>query len=104
MYSELVFQLDGNNINIDVTIMQCFAFGYHTNKISITNTTMSFCIISGLQYNQSTIITEKNCSVYGILEIILQCISDCYSLQRIKNYLPFPIHVLTIYCTLLLCL
>lgn len=32
MYSELVFQLDGNNINIDVTIIQCFAFGYHTNK------------------------------------------------------------------------
>lgn len=35
MYSELVFHLDGNNINIDVTIIQCFAFGYHTNKISI---------------------------------------------------------------------
>lgn len=46
MYSELVFQLDGNNINIDVTFIQCFAFGYHTNKISITNTTMGFCIIN----------------------------------------------------------
>lgn len=72
MYSELVFQLDGNNINIDVTIIQCFAFGYHTNKISITNTTVCFCISC-----QFTIITEKNCSVYEILELRLQCISDC---------------------------
>lgn len=52
MYSELVFQLDGYNINIDVTIIQCFAFGYHTNKISITNTTVGFCIINKLSvYN-----------------------------------------------------
>lgn len=74
MYSELVFQLDGNNINIDVTIIQCFAFGYHTNKISIQTPELNVVLSISCQF---TIITEKNCSVYEILELRLQCISDC---------------------------
>lgn len=72
MYSELVFHLDGNNINIDVTIIQCFAFGYHTNKISIQTPELNVVLSISCQF---TIITEKNCSVNGILEIGLQCIS-----------------------------
>lgn len=74
MYSELVFQLDGNNLNIDVTIIQCFAFGYHTNKISIQTPELNVVLSISCQF---TIITEKNCSVYEILELRLQCISDC---------------------------
>lgn len=74
MYSELVFHLDGNNINIDVTIIQCFAFGYHTNKISIQTPELNVVLSISCQF---TIITEKNCSVYEILEIGLQCISYC---------------------------
>lgn len=74
MYSELVFHLDGNNINIDVTIIQCFAFGYHTNKISIQTPELYVVLSISCQF---TIITEKNCSVYEILELRLQCISDC---------------------------
>lgn len=74
MYSELVFQLDGNNINIDVTIIQFFAFGYHTNKISIQTPELNVVLSISCQF---TIITEKNCSVYEILELRLQCISDC---------------------------
>lgn len=74
MYSELVFHLDGNNINIDVTIIQCFAFGYHTNKISIQKPELNVVLSISCQF---TIITEKNCSVYEILELRLQCISDC---------------------------
>lgn len=74
MYSELVFHLDGNNINIDVTIIQCFAFGYHTNKISIQTPELNVVLSISCQF---TIITEKNCSVYEILEFRLQCISDC---------------------------
>lgn len=74
MYSGLVFHLDGNNINIDVTIIQCFAFGYHTNKISIQTPELNVVLSISCQF---TIITEKNCSVYEILELRLQCISDC---------------------------
>lgn len=74
MYSELVFHLDGNNINIDVTIIPCFAFGYHTNKISIQTPELNVVLSISCQF---TIITEKNCSVYEILELRLQCISDC---------------------------
>lgn len=74
MYSELVFHLDGNNINIDVTIIQCFAFGYHTNKISIQKPQLNAVLSISCQF---TIITEKNCSAYEILELRLQCISDC---------------------------
>lgn len=74
MYSELVFHLDGNNINIDVTIIQCFAFGYHTNKISIQTPELNVVLSISCQF---TIITEKNCSVYEILVLRLQCISDC---------------------------
>lgn len=74
MYSEFVFHLDGNNINIDVTILQCFAFGYHTNKISIQTPELNVVLSISCQF---TIITEKNCSVYEILELRLQCISDC---------------------------
>lgn len=74
MYSELVFHLDGNNINIDVRIIQCFAFGYHTNKISIQTPELNVVLSISCQF---TIITEKNCSVYEILEFRLQCISDC---------------------------
>lgn len=76
MYSGLVFHLDGNNINIDVTIIQCFAFGYHTNKISIQTPELNV-VLSIPVSCQFTIITEKNCSVYEILELRLQCISDC---------------------------
>lgn len=74
MYSELFFHLDGNNINIDVTIIQCFAFGYHTYKISIQTPELNVVLSISCQF---TIITEKNCSVYEILELRLQCISDC---------------------------
>lgn len=74
MYSELVFHLDGNNINIDVRIIQWFGFGYHTNKISIQTPELNVVLSISCQF---TIITEKNCSVYEILELRLQCISDC---------------------------
>lgn len=55
-YNELVFQLDGNNINIDVTIIQCFAFGYHTNKISIQKPQLNAVLSMSCQF---TIITKR---------------------------------------------
>lgn len=56
MYSEFVFHLDGNNINIDVTIIQCFAFGYHTNKISIQTPELNVVLSISCQF---TIITKR---------------------------------------------
>lgn len=56
MYSEFVFHLDGNNINIDVTIIQCFAFGYHTNKISIPKPQLNAVLSISCQF---TIITKR---------------------------------------------
>lgn len=56
MYSEFVFHLDGNNINIDVTIIQCFAFGYHTNKISIQKPQLNAVLSISCQF---TIITKR---------------------------------------------
>lgn len=51
MYSEFVFHLDGN-----VTIIQCFAFGYHTNKISIQKPQLNAVLSISCQF---TIITKR---------------------------------------------
>lgn len=53
---ELYVQWICLSLNIDVTIIQCFAFGYHTNKISIQKPQLNAVLSISCQF---TIITKR---------------------------------------------